>query len=544
MKKWWNNLSLKNKLQIPLQLILMSVLLFGQHLTIKWFEERMLEEVTKKTALSAELSFSQMNTLMLNGSISDTASRKQAIEDAKQDKSLNIADLRVMRGKPVQEQFGIGLPSEQPQDTMDFRALGGFGVQTGKFTPQGERTTFRMVVPLAARKNYSGINCLQCHKVGEGEVTGAVSIVADVTKEYALIKQLNIALWSTQLFIQLVLFFVVGSVIKHLTKPARELRNIMLEIQATGDLTLRAPVCSNDEIGQTSKAFDSLIESLSDTLREVQTGAQDVSRTAAELTATSEHICSDSLMQSEAAIATVIAIKHMSSRIDSVANRTDEVRKMSEESLTYTRAGNENAINMIREVQVVEKTVRQIAISVDEFVESTRTIADMAQQVKDIAEQTNLLALNAAIEAARAGEQGRGFAVVANEVRKLAEKSAGSAQKIDCVIAALGEKSVRAEASIKSSLTSLQATLQHIDQVTGVLDNAGSSVSVTSIGVDEIASSIHEQNQSSLEITRHIEHIALLAEQNHSHIVQSTEGILHIEQLARRFESAASRFRL
>lgn len=283
MKKWWGALALKNKLQIPVQMILMLVLLAGQHFAFDWFEERMQDEVRQKAELTAELTFRSMNALMLNGEIGNLQRRRQILDSLIKNPQLGVAELRLLRGKPVTDQFGPGMDREQAHDGMEIAALSGAGTQVGQITRAGDRVTMRVVVPFMASRDRGGIDCLQCHRVQEGAINGAVSVVTDMSQEYAFISRANVVLWSAQIFIQLVLFFVVGWVINHVIQPVKDLQQSMLYIQNSGDLTRRAPAGGNDEIGQTSRAFDSLMDALSEALRRVHAGAQGVMDTAERL---------------------------------------------------------------------------------------------------------------------------------------------------------------------------------------------------------------------------------------------------------------------
>ena len=334
------------------------------------------------------------------------------------------------------------------------------------------------------------------------------------------------------------------SIIRGINASVNELREVMMKMGTDGDLSARVRVNGKDEIGQAATAFNELIDRFAVIIRQVNSNAGAVLESAGQLASASAQISAGSQAQSEAAASTAAAVEELTVSISSVAANADSVNNLAEQSLRQTRDGNQNVVAMIAEIESVQSVVKQIAVSVNEFVQSTQAISGMTQQVKEIADQTNLLALNAAIEAARAGEQGRGFAVVADEVRKLAEKSAQSASEIDRVTSSLNKKSGDVEGTVQKGLHSLQVTQEQVGRVSNLLNAAGASVEQSSVGVSDITTSVGEQSVASAEIAGHVEKIAQMSEENHAAVQSNSEAITRLELLAKELNSAASRFRV
>ncbi len=541
MINWWNRQTLKMKLQYPIQLILLLVLLLAQHFAMDKFESTVMSEARQRALISADGVLNGLNMLMINGIISNAEQR--ALFVTKMGASDNVSELRVIRNKPVQNQFGPGLASEQAIDSIDQAALNSAQVQSS-MTMNGDKHLLRVVVPFIAKSNFRGTNCLTCHNVPEGSVNGAASITLDVTGEVAQLQKASQLMWGAQLVAQVFLYIVVGWLIGFMTRPAKELQQVMQLMQSSGDLSQRAKVRSGDEIGETARAFNDLAQSFQVIVSQVEGHADQVVSGAHRLAENSGKVAQGLQLQTDAANSTSIAVSEVSASINRVAESATQVAKLSEESAARARQGQVSLGAMVNELAMAERSVDEIASSVGTFVSNTQSITNMTQQVRDIAEQTNLLALNAAIEAARAGEQGRGFAVVADEVRKLAEKSALSASQIDEVTQTIGTQAGVVDKTIKRGISALQDSRAYIDEVSSVLSASSDSVEGVNRGLEEIVSSINAQRDASQEIARNVERIATMANNSNQVVKLTVDESSKMEQLSENLYQTVSRFKV
>lgn len=351
----------------------------------------------------------------------------------------------------------------------------------------------------------------------------------------------SLAIMGGAIFLAFIIFLAMIN--QSVLKPARELVEDFGYL-AKGDFSHVIRCSTHDEIGQVAATADSLRRDMSMILRDVKNTAADLNDAAGRLTSAAAIINDGSRQQSDAAVTTSAAVEQMAASIASVSDNAASVMELSHLSEGKTDEGNITLSELIGEISSVSDSVNEIASSVDVFMHSAAAITNMTKQVKEIADQTNLLALNAAIEAARAGEQGRGFAVVADEVRKLAEKSAQSASEIDRVTASLGQQSSMVEKSIQNGQQALSNSEEQLEMVAIALSDISRSVRDSTGGVDTIAGAVAGQRSASIEISRNVDRIADMAEQNSNAIQENASEAEHMEALAKKLNEAVSRFNL
>ena len=207
-----------------------------------------------------------LNMLMLTGQISDPKNRILFIQ--KMGQSQGITELRIFRAEQVNKQFGPGLPEEHPIDEFDRNVL-----QTGKpyfKRVDGNTQSLRAVIPFIATSNFRGTDCMACHNVAVGSINGAASIMLNITEESETIKSINRLLWLGQFVLQAILYFVIGIMIRTITKPIQRLQEVMTAMQVDGNLSRRVDIIGEDEIGRMASAFNALAGSLQKSVSEVK----------------------------------------------------------------------------------------------------------------------------------------------------------------------------------------------------------------------------------------------------------------------------------
>ncbi|MFC0189682.1 methyl-accepting chemotaxis protein [Fictibacillus aquaticus] len=324
-----------------------------------------------------------------------------------------------------------------------------------------------------------------------------------------------------------VLAIAAGTYISRMISRPVSRMTVMLKDIAEGDLTMDPiQVKNKDEIGDLADGINSMGTNLAKLIRQVRTSAEHVASSAEELTASAgqtaqatEQIASAVEEVAGGSQHQVRSVEQIAESIDALKNGTlqifESMNKMAEasgSSLEAAAGGNEAITRTVSQMDVISKSITETAFAVKDLGEKSQEINKIVDVITDISGQTNLLALNAAIEAARAGEQGKGFAVVANEVRKLAEQSAQSANQIGEIIFMIQELTDNAVKAMNKGTLEVENGTHLVRESGQAFTVLKESVVLVSKQVDEVAAATEAINSNTIHVADSIQYISQMAE--------------------------------
>ena len=159
-----------------------------------------------------------------------------------------------------------------------------------------------------------------------------------------------------------------------------------------------------------------------------------IATSSTEIAATVEEQERMATQQAASVNQTTTTMDELGASSRATAQQIESAATEAKEALNLAGGGTKAVGKTLEAMATLKIKVSAMQGQIMQLREQTDQIGNISTLVSDLANQTNMLALNAAVEAVRAGEHGKGFAVVAAEIRKLADQSKKSADKINLLV--------------------------------------------------------------------------------------------------------------
>lgn len=332
--------------------------------------------------------------------------------------------------------------------------------------------------------------------------------------------------------------------IRFLLSQLNTLKDVMLHVEKTGDLSARVPLASGDEVGQMAGAFNAMQQTYHRVVGTVARTAGQLDAGAARLAASMNDVRHGMLGQQSETDQAATAINEMSATVHHIAQHAGATRDLSQTADDLAGSGKDVVDRVQDSIAGLSSGVQQTAEMIRQLAEDSQKINGVVGVIHSIAEQTNLLALNAAIEAARAGDLGRGFAVVADEVRNLAKRVQTSTDEITHMVADL-------QAGTRDAVEFMQESSYKADDCVRQAQEAGAALAEITGAVaqmresnTQIAVAAEQQSQVAEEMNRAVVSIRDVTEQTVQQTVGSATTSNELAALAGELSKAIGQLKL
>jgi len=272
-------------------------------------------------------------------------------------------------------------------------------------------------------------------------------------------------------------------------------------------------------------------------IRPINQVANTIASSSTEIAATVEEQERTATMQSSSVNQTTVTMDELGAASQQSAQQAQAGADSARQALNITERGTLAVGQTLESMTILKENVEAIAAEILRLSEQTNQIGNISIAVTDLANQTNMLALNASVEAVRAGENAKGFTVIATEIRKLADQSKKSAEKINNLV-------VDIKNAIDSTVTVTQEGTKTVEEGTKISQETAAAFSEVAKAVNnvvlnnqQISLTAEQQAVAIQQVVDAMNSLNLSAKETASGISQTKLGTQQLNEAAQNLNS-------
>ncbi len=380
------------------------------------------------------------------------------------------------------------------------------------------------------------------------ENTGwTIGVGVPETEVLAPLQRLQIFMVIATVIILAVGIALVFIISRNIVKPIVTV-TALGEHMSQNDFTHHVPdalLKRKDEVGVLAQMFKRISDNMNKMISQVRSGSEQVlqsakvmnenaqksSEMAMEVTESIREVAQGAATQVQSSEESAQAMEELSQGVQLIAESASVISESSSAMNKNADEGYTAVQSAIEQMNSIQKGTNETRSTIHLLENDSQQIGQIINVITDISEQTNLLALNAAIEAARAGEAGKGFSVVADEIRKLSDQTANSANQIKGLIKKIQSNTEKSVSSIAASTVDVTKGINKINEVGTKFNQILKSIEDVTTKIEEMSATSEEMSASTEEISASVQEMAGTAEtasKNAQLVTETSEQQLNV----------------
>jgi methyl-accepting chemotaxis protein len=267
-----------------------------------------------------------------------------------------------------------------------------------------------------------------------------------------------------------------------------------------GDLTVRVPVTTDNEIGELANWFNEHLVKLQEIIMEVSDVTGGISYYAGSISAAIEQQAATTSQQSAAVAEITSTMEELSASSTQIAEHSQSVVTVATKTWEDTKKGANAVEALIMKMGEIHGDNQNNIREIVELGKKSKEISKVMEIINNIADQTKLIAFNAALEASSAGEAGKRFGVVAVEIRRLADSVMESTGEIETKVSEIQEAINRLVIASEKGAKGIQEGMDYSSQTAETLFDVVDAAQLSTDAAKQISLSTQQQKTASNQV--------------------------------------------